>query len=186
MEKKTDESICADPRIAEVLLSESVIRERVAKLGVEMSAAYAGRRPVLVVVLKGSYVFAADLSRAMREEHEIEFMRAYSYAGTMSTGSVTVKGLESAVLTGRHVVIVEDIVDTGLTLKAIIKALEGMGAASVKVCTFLRKDTTRREADAPVADFVAFDIPDKFIVGYGLDLDQRYRHLPYVAVYKPA
>lgn len=171
--------------VGETLLSTEAIAARVTALGEEVSDAYRGMRPVLVVVLKGSFVFAADLSRAIRTEHEVEFMRARSYAGTASSGSVEVTGLERAELVGRHVLVVEDIVDTGLTLKGIIEEMRGMGAESVKTCSFLRKTTERRRENTPEIDFVAFDIPDKFIVGYGLDLDQRWRHLPYVAVYNP-
>lgn len=171
----------AEAQIGDVLLSAEVIASRVQALGYELTTAYASRRPVLVVVLKGSYVFAADLSRALRTDHEVEFIRARSYVGTESTGDVTVTGLEDVSLHGRHVLLVEDIVDTGLTLKVLIKRMHGLGAASVKTCSFLCKKTERRLSDTPPVDYFAFEIPDKFIVGYGLDLDQKYRHLPHVA-----
>lgn len=174
-----------DPCIGTILLSESAIATRVKALGKELSAAYSGLCPVLVAVLKGSYVFAADLSRAIEVSHEIEFIRARSYSGTESTGSVTITGLSQVDMRGRHVLIVEDIVDTGLTIKEISKEIRGRGAKSVKTVTFVQKRTDRRMNDVPAVDYYAFELPDQFIVGYGLDVDQRLRHLPYVAVYNP-
>ncbi len=174
-----------DPCIGAVLVSEKEIAERIAALGAELTAAYAGLRPILVAVLKGSYVFAADLSRAIDASHEIEFIRARSYSGTTSTGSVTISGLSEVDMRDRHVLIVEDIVDTGLTLKQISKEIRGRGAKSVKTVTFVQKRTERRMSDVPAVDYFAFELPDRFIVGYGLDVDQRLRHLPYVAVYNP-
>lgn len=175
----------AYPRVGEVLLSAEAIASRVDALGAELTTAYAGLRPVLVSVLKGSYIFAADLSRVLRAEHDIEFIRARSYAGSESSGSVLITGLEEVSLQDRHVIIVEDIIDTGLTLKMLTKQMRGLGAKSVKTCSFLCKITDRRLDDTPPVDYFAFEIPDKFIVGYGLDLDQRYRHLPYVAELNP-
>lgn len=172
--------------LSEVLLSAEKINKRVIELGGELSQRYNNLHPVLVVVLKGSYIFAADLSRAIHEPHEVEFVRATSYEGTQSSGDVRIQGLENVSLKGRHVLVVEDIVDTGLTLKTLLNKFQNMGAKSVKCCTFLRKVTTRRHADTPHVDFFAFEIQDKFVVGYGLDVDQRFRHLPFVGVYKPS
>ena len=174
-----------DSCIGAVLVSEQEIASRISELGTELSNAYSGLQPILVAVLKGSYVFAADLSRAIQASHEIEFIRARSYSGTASTGSVTISGLSEVDMRDRHVLIVEDIVDTGLTLKEISKEIRGRGAKSVKTVTFVQKRTDRRVSDVPPVDYFAFELPDQFIVGYGLDVDQRLRHLPYVAVYNP-
>lgn len=175
----------ADPCIGEVLLSSEEIRTRITELGAELSLAYAGKRPVLVVVLKGSYIFASDLSRALQAAHEVEFIRARSYSGTASTGSVQITGLSAVDLRGRHVLVVEDIVDTGLTLKSISKEISGRGAVSVRTVAFVSKRTKRRIDGTPPVDYHAFEVPDKFIVGYGLDIDQRLRHLPNVCLYNP-
>lgn len=176
-----------DPCIGKVILSEEAISARVKELGAELSALYRGLNPILIVVLKGSYIFGADISRNLKVSHEVEFIRCQSYSGTASTGTVKmVTGLSKNLdLTGRHVIIVEDIVDTGLTLQKISQEFKGKGVASIKTCTFVQKVTKRRLDDVPDIDYVAFELPDLFIVGYGLDIDQKFRHLPYVAVYTP-
>lgn len=171
-------------KVGEVLIGSAAIARRVAELGEQLSTEYQGQYPVLLVVLKGSFIFSADLSRALTIEHEIQFIRARSYEGTESSGSVSVTGIEGVDLKGRHVLVVEDIVDTGLTLMSLMEHFSKMGAASVKSCTLLQKETARRRADTPAVSFTAFTIPDKFVVGYGLDFDQRLRHLPFVGVYK--
>jgi hypoxanthine phosphoribosyltransferase len=170
--------------VGEVLLGSRAIATRVDELGAALSEAYAGRNPVLLVVLKGSFIFAADLSRAMTIAHEVQFIRAASYVGDQSCGNVDVSGVGTVELRGRDVVVVEDIVDTGLTIMALTERLRGMGACSVEACTLLQKETVRRKADTPPLKYVAFRIPDKFVVGYGLDIDQRLRHLPFVGVMK--
>lgn len=170
--------------ISEILFGRNDIYERITTLGQEMVTEYAMLNPVLIVVLKGSFMFAADLSRALPFPHEVEFIRARSYSGTESTGTVNIQGLEQVDLAGRHVIIIEDIVDTGRTLIELYKAFQGMGAKSVKTCSFLEKETTRRQEDVPKVDYIAFKIPDKFVIGYGLDLNQQFRHLPFVGVFK--
>ena len=170
--------------IGAILIGSAEISKRVAELGTSLGREYNSLNPILVVVLKGSCMFAADLSRAIPIPHELEFIRAKSYEGTGSTGEVHIQGLDAVDLKGRHVLIIEDIVDTGLTLMRLYEKFEGLGAASVKCCSFLEKATTRRKENVPVIDYVAFRIPDKFVVGYGLDLDQRFRHLPFLGVYK--
>jgi hypoxanthine phosphoribosyltransferase len=170
--------------VSEVLLGSESIARRVRDLGEALTADYAGLNPILVVVLKGSFMFAGDLTRVMCTPHELAFIRAKSYVGTESSGNVAISGLDGVDLAGRHVIIVEDIVDTGLTLTKLIKSLCTLRPASVKVCTLLLKITTRRKADSPDVDYVAFTVPDKFVVGYGLDVDQRLRHLPFVGVMK--
>ena len=170
--------------VSEILIGSSNISKRITELGHQLSMEYAGKNPILVVVLKGSFMFASDLSRAMHIPHTLEFIRAQSYRGTESTGQVSIQGLEKVDLQQRHVIVVEDIVDTGLTLKSLYTSFEGAGAASVKCCSFLEKETTRRKPDVPIIDYIAFRIPDKFVIGYGLDFDQKFRHLPFVGVYK--
>jgi hypoxanthine phosphoribosyltransferase len=170
--------------VSGVLLGSEAIARRVRDLGDELSADYATLNPVLVVVLKGSFIFAADLTRVLRVPHEVQFIRAKSYAGTKTTGSVAISGLDGVDLTGRHVLIVEDIVDTGLTLAKLLAALSKLSPASLKTCTLLLKITPRRKQDTPDVDYTAFTIPDKFVVGYGLDVDQRLRNLPFIGVMK--
>lgn len=165
------------------LISENAIAERVAALGAALSAEYrdAARPPLLVCVLKGGFVFLADLVRAIDVEVEVDFIGVSSYgAATSSSGEVRVtKDLEHA-MEGRDVVIVEDIVDTGLTLAFLVDSFRRRGARSVRVVALLDK-RGRRRVDVPV-DFVGFEIGNRFVVGYGLDADERYRHLPYVGV----
>ncbi|KAI0559426.1 Phosphoribosyl transferase [Gracilaria domingensis] len=170
--------------VSEVLIGSADIAKRVSQLGKTISSKYEGLNPLFVVVLKGSYMFASDLSRSMNIPHELEFIRASSYDGTESSGKVRINGLQNTKLYGRHVIVIEDIVDTGLTLSRLYAHFEGAGAATIKTCSFLEKETVRRKADVPTVDFVAFHIPDKFVIGYGLDYEQQYRHLPFVGVYK--
>lgn len=172
------------PDIVEVLLGANDISRRVTELGALISKEYSGLTPILLVVLKGSFMFASDLSRAISEPHELEFIRAKSYQGTCSTGQVQIQGLEAVSMRGRHVIVIEDIVDSGLTLKSLYQSLEGLGAASIKTCSFLEKETARRKEHVPKIDYIAFIIPDKFVVGYGLDVNQKYRQLPFLGVYK--
>ncbi|CDF36006.1 unnamed protein product [Chondrus crispus] len=170
--------------VSEVLIGTHALSKRIFALGDQISSDYAGLNPLLIVVLKGSYMFASDLSRSVTVEHELEFIRARSYVGTRSSGSVTIQGLDDVSLKGRHLIVIEDIVDTGLTLTNLYKSFEGQGAASIKTCSLLEKETTRRPESVPHIDYVAFKIPDKFVIGYGLDVDQRFRHLPFVGVFK--
>lgn len=173
-----------DTVVSEVLIGTRPLSERIAQLGAEISADYDGLNPLLIVVLKGSYMFASDLSRGISIEHELEFIRARSYVGTESSGRVTIQGLDDVSLKGRHLIVIEDIVDTGLTLTNLYKSFEGAGATSIKTCSLLEKETTRRSSSVPRIDYVAFKIPDKFVIGYGLDVDQRFRHLPFVGVFR--
>jgi len=170
--------------IAEVLLTEEQIAQKVAELAAQVSRDYADRPLVVVGVLNGSVVFLSDLLRRLTVPVRIEFVGASSYGdGTVSQGTCEfTKDLDHPI-EGTHVLVVEDIVDTGRTLAAIADCLRAKGAASVEVCALLDKPSRR------VVDFhpryVGFEIPDKFVVGYGLDFAQHYRGLPYVAVLKP-
>ena len=165
-----------------VLLSADRIRDRVAELGREIRATY-GDEPILCLgILKGSIVFVADLLRAIDGHVQVAVLGVASYAGTESTGEVRITHDVNVSLRGLHVLIVEDIVDTGLTLDYILRAVKVREPKSVRICTLLDKPS-RRKVAVPL-DFVGFEIPDQFVVGYGLDLDEYYRNLPYVGVYE--
>lgn len=165
----------------EVLLTEEEIAARVRELGKEISDHYRGKTVHLVCVLKGAYTFLADLARAMDIPVTMDFLAVSSYGkGKTSSGEVQLTKDLDVSLAGRDVIVVEDIADTGLTLNYLLTMLSSRQPASLKVAAFLSKPS-RREIDVPV-DFVGFEVPDRFVVGYGLDDDQRYRELPYVAV----
>lgn len=171
--------------VSEVLLTETEIRERVTQLGRELVARYGDRDPILVSVLKGSLVFLADLMRAMEMPISVDLMEVSSYgAGTESSGQVRIIKDLSGPIDGRHVIVVEDIIDTGLTLNYLLKYLADKGPASIGIVCLLDKPA-RRLAEIPI-DHVGFTIPDRFVIGYGLDYDERYRNLPYVGVLKPS
>lgn len=161
------------------LLSAEVIAKRVRELGAEITEAYQGRSVVLVCVLKGSYVFAADLARAIDLPLRIEFLGVRSYgSGTKSSGVVQITHDLSHPIEGEDVLIVEDIVDTGLTLEHLLNLLGTRLPRSIKVCALLHKPS-RAISSVPI-DFLGFTIEDAFVVGYGLDWDERYRNLPYI------
>ncbi|HBI56484.1 MAG TPA: hypoxanthine phosphoribosyltransferase [Firmicutes bacterium] len=168
----------------EVLLSKEEIDEKVKELGKMLAEEYAGKRPLLICVLKGALIFVADLARAMNIPLEVDFMAVSSYGiSTKSSGVVRIlKDLETGI-EGRHVLIVEDIIDTGLTLKYLIENLKSRKPASIKICTLLDKPSRRRVQLQP--DFSGFEIPDKFVIGYGLDFSEIYRNLPFIGVLKP-
>lgn len=169
-----------DNEIGSVLFSEEDIRKMVEKVGKQLSRDYAGRNPLLVVVLKGSMIFAADLMRSLTIHCEVDFMIVSSYAGKESTGIINVVQDLSTDIAGRDVIIVEDILDSGKTLHKLKALLESREPSSVKICTLLDK-LTGRKADIS-ADYVGGIVGDEFIVGYGLDYDQKYRNLPYIGV----
>lgn len=163
-----------------ILLTSEQIADRVRGLGLQISADYEQTRPVLLCLLKGSVVFVADLMRALSIPHTVEFLRASSYgADTTSSGEVSITTFD-ADLTGRHVLIIEDIVDTGHTLKYIMAYLLQKQPASLRVCALLEKSVNR--ASEVRVDYCGFMIPDVFVVGYGLDWDEKFRYLPYVAI----
>ena len=169
--------------IAEVLVTEDQLRERVKALADEISTAYEGKEPRLIAVLKGSIVFLADLMRELSIPHAIDFMATSSYgAATESTGVVRIlKDLDEPI-ENVHVLIVEDIIDSGNTLDYLRTLLLARNPASLRMVALLSKPS-RRQMDVPV-DWVGFDIPDKFVVGYGLDFAERYRNLPFIGVLK--
>lgn len=170
--------------IQEILVSEAELKEKVTQLGEQISRDYEGKNLLLVSILKGSVVFMADLMRAITIPASIDFMVVSSYgAGTNTSGLVKiVKDLDQN-LAGKDVLIVEDILDTGVTLSKLKPMLELRNPNSIRICTILDKPS-RRKADI-TADYQGFAVPDEFVVGYGLDYDEKYRNLPYVGVLKP-
>jgi hypoxanthine phosphoribosyltransferase len=171
--------------VEEVLLSAEALQARVAELGRQLSADYAGRDPVLVSVLKGSIVFLADLIRSMEIPLSVDLMEVSSYgAGTETSGQVRILKDLSRSIEGREVIVVEDIIDTGLTLNYLLRYLGERNPASMRVCCLLDKPA-RRLAEIEI-DYRGFTIPDRFVIGYGLDYDERYRNLPYVGVLRPS
>jgi hypoxanthine phosphoribosyltransferase len=166
----------------EILFSAEQIRTRVDELGREIAANYAGKDLVLVGVLKGSCVFLADLMRAIDLPLSIDFMSVSSYKdGTTSTGDIEILKDLSNPIRDKHVVVVEDIVDTGLTLSRLLEMLESRGAASIRLASFLDKPEPRIKKELKI-DYTGFVVPNKFVVGYGLDAAGRYRNLPFIGV----
>ena len=171
-----------NPDLGELVVPEDVLQARIAELGKQITADYEGRPPLLVGVLKGAFVFMSDLARAIDLPVEFDFMAVSSYGAATKTSGVVriVKDLDLD-LTDRHVLIVEDIVDSGLTLAYLRKNLWARGPASLEVCALLvREGNARTDLDLK---YVAFTIPPAFVIGYGLDVAERYRNLPFVCVY---
>ncbi len=171
--------------IQEVLLSEAQIKTRIQELGQELLRDYGDKSPVFVGVLKGVVVFYADMIRAFDAHCQLDFMWISSYDGAQSTGNVVVKKDVSVDLKGRHVIILEDILDTGRSLEFVRNHLLSKEPASVRICTLLDKPQGRLPGVELTADYVGFRIPNAFVVGYGLDYDEKYRNLPYVGILKP-
>lgn len=170
--------------VSEILITGEQIREKTAELARQITADYEGKNPLLVCILKGGLMFLADLIRQIRLPVEIDFMAVSSYGdATESSGVVRILMDLETNIQGRHVLLVEDIIDTGRTLNYIIQNLRTRGPASLRICALLNKPA-RRELDIPV-EYVGFDIPDRFVVGYGLDYGEIYRNLPFVGVLKP-
>jgi hypoxanthine phosphoribosyltransferase len=170
--------------VGEILIEQDVLQARIGELGQEISKEYEGRDLLLVGVLKGAVFFMADLMRELSVPCEIDFMAISSYgASTDSSGVVRILKDLDANISGRDVLVVEDIIDSGLTLSYLMRSLKARKPASLEICALLTKPD-RREIDVPVR-FVGFEIPNKFVIGYGLDFAERYRNLPYVAVLHP-
>ena len=174
-----------DADVEEILLSSEQVQARVAELGAQLASDYAGRDPVLVSVLKGSIIFLADLVRAMPIPLAIDLMEVSSYgASTESSGQVRILKDLSTSIADRNVIVVEDIIDTGLTLNYLLRYLADKGPASTSICCLLDKPA-RRLAEIEI-DYRGFTIPDRFVIGYGLDYGERYRNLPYIGVLRPS
>jgi hypoxanthine phosphoribosyltransferase len=172
-----------DPKLGEVLITSDALQAKIAELGARITADYADRPPLLVCVLKGAFPFLADLARAIDLPVEIDFMAVSSYGSATKTSGIVriVKDLD-AELKGRHVLIVEDIVDSGLTLRYLRRNLGVREPASLEVCALLVKEGLQR--DDPDLAYVGFSIPPDFVVGYGLDVAEKYRNLPDIRLYE--
>jgi len=185
--RRVEVRVVAEARedVEEVLLSGEEVQARVAELGAQLAADYEGRDPVLVSVLKGSIIFLADLVRAMPIPLAIDLMEVSSYgAFTESSGQVRILKDLSTSIEGREVIVVEDIIDTGLTLNYLLRYLHDKGPASIRICCLLDKPARRL---APIEiDYRGFTIADRFVIGYGLDYAERYRNLPYIGVLRPS
>ena len=171
--------------IQEILISEEQIKARIEELGRILSEEYKDKDPVVVGVLKGVVVFYADMIRQIKVPCQMDFMWISSYAGTESTGKMTVKRDLSADIKGRHVLILEDIFDTGNSLEFICNHLQNKNPASLKICTLLDKPERRKPGVKVQCDWTGFTIPNEFVVGYGLDYNEKYRNLPFVGILKP-
>ena len=169
--------------IERVLYSEEQLHTRIKEVGAQISKDYYGKCPVLVGVLKGVVPFFAAMSQAITIPLEEDFMCVSSYEGTESTGTLTFRKDVDVDITGRHVLILEDILDSGRTLKGIVELLKSRNSASVKICTLLDKPEGRKVELS--ADYVCYNVPNEFVVGFGLDYDGYYRNLPFVGVVKP-
>lgn len=171
-------------QIGKILINEADIKRRVKELGKEISQDYRDKTPVLVSVLKGGIIFLSDLMRELTILHEVDFMSVSSYnGGTQSSGVVRILQDLSINIEGQDVIIVEDIVDSGMTLDYIRHILLARHPKSLRICTLLDKKLARK-IQVPI-DYVGFEIPDEFVIGYGLDYGEKYRNLPYVAVMEP-
>jgi len=171
--------------ISYVLLTEEQIQTRVKELAAQLSAEYAGKNPIFVGVLKGVVVFYADFIKNFTEHCQMDFMWISSYTGTDSTGKMKILQGLSQNIEGRHVVILEDIFDTGSSLQYTYDYLMAKNPASLKICTLLDKPERRREGITVKCDYTGFVIPNEFVVGYGLDFNEHFRNLPFVGVLKP-
>ncbi len=165
-----------------VLLSEAEIQKKVAEIGKQISVDFDGKNPIFVGVLKGCFIFMADLMRRVDIRCSMDFMAVSSYSGTSSTGAVKINKDLSQDIAGRHLILVEDILDSGVTLNYLKNYLQVRQPASVHIATLLDKPSRRK---APIhADYSCFEVPDAFVVGYGLDYNECYRNLPYIGVLK--
>ena len=174
-----------EQNIQEVLLSEGQIREKIEELGKILTEEYRDKNPVIIGVMKGVVIFYADMIRKINTPCQMDFMWISSYEGTDSTGSVVVKRDIATDIKGRHVLILEDIFDTGNSLSFVYNHLLSKEPASLKICTLLDKPSRRKPGVTFQADFVGFTIPNAFVVGYGLDYNEYNRNLPYIGVLKP-
>jgi hypoxanthine phosphoribosyltransferase len=171
-----------DPRIGEILVSEERLQRRIVELAAEISADYAGREILVVGVLKGALLFISDLIRRLSVPCTMDFMAVSSYgSSTHSSGVVRILKDLDAPIAGRHVLVVEDVVDSGLTLAYLMKNLRSREPASLELCTLIVKPAGRRLAID--MRYVGFEMPDTFVVGYGLDFEEHYRQLPYIAAF---
>lgn len=168
----------------EILISRESLEKRVKELGQEITKDYEDKELVVIGVLRGSFIFMADLVREIRTPLSLDFIIAKSYSGTESTGEVRILKDADVKVAGKHVLIVEDIIDSGFTLSKLVHYFENRNAASVRICTALNKPSRRIVKDLFV-DYVGFEVPDAFVVGYGLDFNEHMRNLPEIRIYRP-
>ena len=172
--------------IAKILISEEQLKKRIREMGAEIARDYAGKTPTMVCILKGAVMFYTDLLRNIPIPLTMDFMAVSSYGNkTKSSGEVEIRKDLSTSIEGKHVVIVEDIVDSGFTLSYLTRMLESRGAKSIKLCTLLDKPSRRAPGITLQADYSGFEVGNEFVVGYGLDYAELYRNLPYIGVLKP-
>ena len=172
--------------IQEILLSEEAIQARVREMGAQISADFKDKNPAMICILKGAVMFFTDLLRAMPIPLTMDFMAVSSYGKrTKASGEVEIRKDLSSSIENRHVIIVEDIIDSGFTLTYLSRMLAARGAASISICTLLDKPSRRAPGITLKSDYFGFEVPDAFVVGYGLDYDEAYRNLPYIGVLKP-
>ena len=170
--------------IERVLFTEAELKARVAELGAQITADYQGKKPIVISILRGSYIFMADLTRSIDLPITVDFMAVSSYgAGTSSSGQVKIVKDLSENIEGRDVIVVEDILDSGNTLSYLLTILENRHPASIRLCTLL--DKPERRVKPVKVHYSGFTIPDAFVVGYGLDYAEKYRNLPYIGILKP-
>lgn len=171
--------------VEKVLISEKQIQERIAELGEQITREYADKNPVVIGVLKGVVFFYADMVRQIKTQCEMAFMTLRSYCGTNSTGNLQILQDLAVDIQGRHVLILEDIFDTGNSLDFTYRHLQSKNPASIKICTLLDKPSRRKPDISLQADYVGFTIDNYFVIGYGLDYNEHYRNLPFVGILKP-
>ena len=171
--------------IQEILITEEQLQNRIRELGDILTKDYADKDPIIIGVLKGVVIFYSDMIRQIKVPCQMDFMWISSYEGTDSTGNMIVHKDISSDIKGRHVLILEDIYDTGNSLTFVHEHLMAKEPASLKICTLLDKPSRRKEGITLQADYVGFEVPNAFVVGYGLDFNEHYRNLPYVGVLKP-
>ena len=171
--------------VEKVLISEEQLRERIAELGEQLTRDYADKNPIVIGVLKGVVVFYADMVRQIKTHFEMSFMTLHSYCGTDSTGTLQVLQDLNVDIEGRHVLILEDIFDTGNSLDFTYRHLQSKNPASIKICTLLDKPSRRKPGITLQADYVGFTIDNYFVIGYGLDYNEHYRNLPFIGILKP-
>lgn len=164
-----------------VFLSEEQIHKRILELAEQINCDFKGQEVTIVGVLNGSFIFCSDIVRALKVKNQIDFVSLSSYEGTESSGEVSFRMDVKQSLLGKNVIIIEDIVDTGLTISFLLKHFKLKNPKNLKLCSLLRKKA-RMKIDVPI-DYLGFDIEDKFVIGYGLDFDGHYRELPYIGVY---
>lgn len=169
--------------IERVLISQIELEKKVQEIGARISADYEGKEPVFIGVLKGCFIFMADLMRHVSINCSMDFMAVSSYQGTSSTGAVKINKDLNESIEGKHIILVEDILDSGVTLNYLKNYLSVRNPASIRIATLMDKPS-RRKADV-YADYSCFEVPDAFVVGYGLDYNEKYRNLPYIGVLKP-